>query len=246
MNNIYVYDQELSARKYQKLLEQLETRLTDLGISGKIYRLGPMTRLEDMIKSERAKGPKTIVAVGGDWLASRLAGMLTGTGIPLAVIPFGQSMIADAFGVTIENACKVLAARRIVTLDVGRIDGQHAFVCRAVINCINPILKLDNNISVTANGKALIEAINVIGDEYGYRGPRPLPDDQRLNVCILKTEKSLLRKEISQSVFVCKQLTVIGGAIEVEIDGSIKIQGVNTIDLHPGALTAIVGKERTF
>ena len=246
MNNVYVYDQELGSRRYQKLLERLETRLTDLGISGKIYRLGPMTRLEDMMREELVKKPKTIVAVGGDALSSRLAGLMTGTTIPLAVVPFGQNMIADAFGVTLENACKVLAARRIVSLDIGRVDNEHSFVCRALITTTNPRLVLDGNLTVTVEGRALIEAINISGDEYGYRGAHPKSDDKRLNICILKTESGILRKEISQSVFVCKQVTIESGAQEVEIDGAHKLHSAHIIDLHPQTLTAIVGRERSF
>jgi hypothetical protein len=64
MNNVYLYDQSLGAKRHQKLLEQLETRLTDLGISGKICRLGPMTRVEETVRQELVKKPKTIVVVG--------------------------------------------------------------------------------------------------------------------------------------------------------------------------------------
>lgn len=246
MNNVYVYDQELGARRYQKLLERLETRLTDLGISGKIYRLGPMTRLEEMMRSELVKKPKTIVAVGGDALTSKMAGLMTGSDIPLAVVPIGRNMIADAFGVNLENACKVLAARRIVSLDVGRIDEQHSFICRALISANNPTLILDNNLTVKAEGRVLIEAVNVSGDEYGYRGPHPKSDDKQLNICILKTESGILRKEISQSVFVCKHVEIVNGATDVELDGSYKLPSIRSIDLHPKTLTAIVGRERSF
>lgn len=246
MTNIYIYDQELSGRRYQKLLERLETRLTDLGIGGKIYRLAPMTRLESAIKDELAKKPKTIVAVGGDALISRLAGLIAGTKIPLGVIPIGASMIADGFGITTENACKTLAARRIVSLDIGRVDGQHFFVCRAVINAINPSLILDGELTVEAEGKALIEAVNITGDEYGYLGSQPLADDGRLNAYILKTEKGLLRKDISQSAFICKQLEIVKGATKIELDGATEINSARSIEVVPGLLTVIVGKERKF
>ncbi len=246
MTNIYIYDQELSGRKYQKLLERLETRLTDLGIGGKIYRLAPLTRLEAVMKDELVKKPKTLIAVGGDALISRLAGLTAGTNIPLGIIPVGSSMIADGFGITTENACRTLAARRIVTLDIGRVNGQHFFVCRAVISANNPGLILDGELNVEAEGKVLIEAVNITGDEYGYRGTQPQGDDGRLNVYILKTEKSLLRKEISQSAFICKQLEITKGATAAQLDGATEINLPKSIEVVPGLLTVIVGKDRTF
>ncbi|MCX6793341.1 MAG: diacylglycerol kinase family protein [Candidatus Falkowbacteria bacterium] len=246
MNNIYVYDQELSGRRYQKLLEQLETRLTDLGIGGKIYRLGPMTRLEDMARDELARHPKTLVAVGGDILISRLAALMTGSKTPLGVIPIGKSMIADAFGINLESACRILAARRIVDLDVGQIDKRQSFVCRAVIEANNPELVLDNELNVSASGRVIIEVVNVMGDEYGYRGSQPKADDGRLNVYILKTESGILKKDISQSAFVCRHLLIKSGLIKIEVDGGIAVSGAKEIEVVPKIFSAIVSKDRRF
>lgn len=246
MNNIYIYDQELSNRRYQKVLEQLETRLTDLGIGGKIYRLAPLTRFEDAIRDEVAKKPKTIVAVGGDALVSRLAGALVGKDIALGFVPIGTSMIGDAFGITLESACRTLAARRLVTLDIGKVDNRHTFLCRAEITAKNPKIIIDGELSVSTEGMATIEAINVIGDEFGYRGAVPRADDGKLNAYILKTQSGFLTKEISQSAFICKQLEIISGVTKVLLDGGIEISGAKSLEITPRALTAIVGKDRTF
>lgn len=246
MNNIYVYDQELSGRRYQKLLEQLETRLTDLGIGGKIYRLGPMTRLEDMMREELARHPKTLVAVGGDILISRLAGLMKGSKTPLGIIPVNKSMIADAFGINLESSCRALAARRIINLDVGMIDNKHSFVCRALIQANNPVLLLDNELTVSVDGKVEIEIVNVMGDDYGYRGAEPSADDGRLNVFILKTETGILKKEISQSSFVCRQILIKQGVVKVELDGGIEVSGAKEVTVMPKIFSAIVGKDRKF
>lgn len=246
MNNIYVYDQELSGRRYQKLLEQLETRLTDLGIGGKIYRLGPMTRFEDMAREELARQPKTLVAVGGDVLISRLAGLMTRTNTPLGVIPIGKSMIADAFGINLDNACRILAARRIVNLDIGLIDKKYNFVCRVVIEANNPELLLDNHLIVTASGKVNIEIVNAMGDDYGYRGAQPKADDARLNIYILKTETGILKKDISQSAFICNKLLIKSGLSKIEIDGGVTLTGAREIEIVPRVFSAIVSRDRKF
>ena len=246
MNNIYIYDQFLSARKYQKLLEQLETRLTDLGIGGKIYRLAPLTRFEDAVREELAKKPKTVVAVGGDALASRLAGALVGQNIAFGFIPIGTSMIADAFGISLENACRTLAARRLINVDLGIIDNKHNFVCRAEIKTINPKIIIDGELTATTEGSATIEAINIVGDDFGYRGAAPRADDGKLNAYILKSQGGFVTKEISQSSFVCKQLEIVSGVTKVLLDGGVELSSVKSLEISRRALTAIVGKERTF
>jgi diacylglycerol kinase family enzyme len=162
------------------------------------------------------------------------------------MIPIGASMVGDAFGVTLENACKTLAARRIVNLDLGRIDNKYFFVCRALVKAADPELSLDGTLTVTAQGRVSVEIVNIIGDQYGYRGARPQPDDGRLNVYILKTEGGLMRKEISQSAFVCRQIHVVRGALQVELDGGLEISGIKDIEISSKALTAIVGRERMF
>lgn len=246
MNNVYFYDQELSGRRHQKFLEQLETRLTDLGISGKICRLGPMTRIEEMVRQELAKKPKTIIVVGSDSLATRVASVMSGSLIPLAVIPVGKSLIAEAFGVNTENACKTLAARRIVRLDLGRVDNAYSFVCRALIQAIDPVISLDGELSVSAEGRVIIEIVNIVGDQYGYRGARPDPNDGKLNVYILKTENGLMRKEVSQSAFVCRQVHIVRGVTSLRLDDALEINGAKDITISSQGLEAIVGRERLF
>lgn len=246
MNNVYFYDQELSGRRHQKFLEQLETRLTDLGINGKICRFGPMTRVEESVRQELAKKPKTIIVVGSDALASRVASVLSGTNIPMAIIPIGKSMIAEAFGVNTENACKTLAARRIVNLDLGRIDNKYSFVCRANIKAIDPVLSLDGVITVQASGKTSIEVVNIVGDQYGYRGARPDPNDGKLNVYILKTESGFVRKEVSQSSFICRQVHIVRGVASLLLDDALEVSNAKDISISSKGLQAIVGRERMF
>ena len=66
MSYYYVYDEFVQDPKFERDLAQIETRLTDLGISGKIARLALFRDPTELIRDEVRKGAKTIVAVGND------------------------------------------------------------------------------------------------------------------------------------------------------------------------------------
>ncbi len=247
MNNVYLYDAALAGKKYQKLLERLETRLTDLGLAGKIYRLGPMTRVAEIMRDEIRKKAKTITVVGGDTLMTQAAGCLATTDIPLGLIPLGEeSVSALSLGITLENGCKTLAARRIVRIDLGQTDTGAMFLSSLSLKAVNPQLKIDNGITASVDGAADIQVTNILSDDYGYRGSAPLPDDGRLNVYILKTEAGFLKKDISQSSIACNQVEFLTGPYSAVADGGLSIEQVKKVFVLPQALSVIVGKERKF
>ncbi|MCK4553680.1 hypothetical protein KAU19_01815, partial [Candidatus Parcubacteria bacterium] len=62
--HIYIYDSYVNQKKYDKVLARIETRITDLGLNGKISRLGLMKNIPDLVYNELKRGVKTIIAVG--------------------------------------------------------------------------------------------------------------------------------------------------------------------------------------
>lgn len=247
MNNVYIYEHTLTASRYQKTLARLETRLTDLGLGGKIYRLAPMTRVDDIIKDELRKAAKTIVVVGGDGLITRVAGLMAESAIPLAIIPVTDNVVsASALGINSENACRTLAARRIVRIDLGKVSGAPVFISEASITAVDPVIKIDDGVVARSTGITEIQVVNVLPDDYGYRGPVATPEDGRLNTYILKTESGFLKKDISQSSIICKRVEFMSGPYKAVLDGGLEVEGVREITVLPQALSVIVGKERKF
>lgn len=247
MSNIYIYEHTLGTKRYQKTLEKLETRLTDLGISGKIYRLAPMTRVEEIVRDELKKSPKTIVVVGSDTLFTKVAGLLLGKTIPLAMIPLGEdSLCATALGITSENACRTLAARRLVTLDVGTTNTGVFFLSQLVVTTSHPVIKIDTELTARADGLTNIQITNVLPDDYGYQGVKASPEDGQLNMYILKTESGFLKKDVSQSSIACRKVEFISGPYTAVIDGGVRVEGITEVSIMPKALTVIVSKERRF
>lgn len=247
MTNVYIYDHLLTGSRYQKTLERLETRLTDLGLSGKIYRLGPMTRVSEIVRDEIRKAAKTITVVGGDALITKVASLMAQCSIPMAIIPLEkESACALALGITLETACRTLAARRIVRIDLGQTDTGVIFLSEITFSSKNPVLRFDTGITASTEGAAEIQVVNVLPDDFGYKGPQPSPEDGRLNTYILRTESGFLKKDISQSSIPCQGVEFLSGPMKGTIDGQVAVEKVSKVTVLPKALSVIVGKERKF
>ncbi len=91
-----------------------------------------------------------------------------------------------------------------------------------------------------------MEVVNIIGDQYGYLGAQPNPNDGKLNVYILKTESGVLRKAVSQSSFICKQVHIVRGVTSLQLDDALEVNNAKDITISSQGLQAIVGRERLF
>lgn len=62
----YLYDSFVAEKKYERTIALIESRLVDIGISGKVGRMTPFTNPRNLIRDEIRCGAKTIVIVGND------------------------------------------------------------------------------------------------------------------------------------------------------------------------------------
>ena len=123
----YIYDNFLLDKRYAKPLAEIENRLTDLGIHGRIDRMHPLKSLRESIEDGVKKGARTIVAVGGDDTFKKILDVLPGKNVVMGYVPLvGPSPIAELLGIP-EGvlACDLLSARLTNTLDIGRVNGQY-------------------------------------------------------------------------------------------------------------------------
>src|SRR3989338_2880950 len=88
---LYLYDSFLNQKKYTSALARIETRLTDLGIGGKICRLSPLRNIKELIADELANGVKTIVVVGNDKTLSEAINFVAQHDVTLGLIPIGPN-----------------------------------------------------------------------------------------------------------------------------------------------------------
>lgn len=123
----YLYDDFIQDNKrYERELLEIENRLTDLGIAGKISRLALFRNAEEMIRDEIDRGVQTVVVLGNDDTIRKVLDVISECKVVLGLIPIGpKNELARLLG--IPNgvaACDVLSARRIEDVDVGTINGR--------------------------------------------------------------------------------------------------------------------------
>jgi diacylglycerol kinase family enzyme len=244
--HIYIYDSALSQPKYLAPVHEIEARVTDLGLSGRVARLGKLRSLRDIVREELRRMPKTIIAVGDDSLVSQVISLMGGTGVALGIIPIGEkNQIAAGLGVTLANACNVLSARRIIAIDLGLVDNR-AFVRRAEIFGTKIKMLIDGNYSVEAP-EAKTEVINFLLESEQATGvTKPDAQSGSLYLMITKEKNSFLKKELERSLVPFRELDIQTDTAEVVLDGLTKINHPRSITIMPNGLQVIVGRERNF
>lgn len=247
--HVYIYDSFVNQKKYDRVLTKIEIRLTDLGLSGKISRLGIMKSVVETVAREVRAGAKTVTAVGNDQTVNQVLNALAKTDVPLGIIPVGEenNSLARSLGIKPDlSACDTLAARRIERLDLGLANNVF-FLTKAVIATAGTIIQIDD-FSIEASQAGEINIINLATTEKKLpTGAKINPQDGLLELFI-KTEanKKFFKKIFGQSVFSFKELVIANKNEPLLIDGSIKINTPAAISVAKQKINIIVGRRRNF
>ncbi|MEN9558157.1 MAG: hypothetical protein RL141_526 [Candidatus Parcubacteria bacterium] len=123
----YLYDDFLSDRAYERVLANIETRLSVLGIQGRVARLAIFRSARELVEELVRDGAGTIVVVGNDHTMEKIMWFCPDLAVTIGYIPVCEpSQIGAMLGLPQgEAACNVLAARRIEAVDVGTIDDRY-------------------------------------------------------------------------------------------------------------------------
>lgn len=245
--HVYIYDDYLSKSKYARAVNRMEIRLTDLGLNGKILRLGGIKNIKTAIENEIRLGAKTIVAVGNNQTINKIIGAIISTDVYdefqkktlLGIIPIGEdNSIADSFGIkNEETACNILLARRIEKIDLG-IAGNQYFLNQAVISSQGTILEL-NSYQMETFEKGEIRIVNLLSNRKEKGNFKSSPYDGMLDI-IIKTKKK------DTSFLNTRSLRVVNEKEKLLIDGVLELECPVDINILKGAVNVIVGKERIF
>lgn len=260
--HIYIYDAFVNQKKYEPVLARIETRITDLGLSGKIVRLGLMKNVREAVENQIKQGAKTLVVVGNNQTVHQVINAiarinptnLLGQAIPLGIIPIGKknNEIAISLGIELEEmAGDVLSSRRIEVLDLG-LANKHYFVSQATITSQDTTLEIDQNYCIEIIGPGEINVINLAYDPKELpRNISPNPQDNILDLFVnTATSKKFLRSTSSrpdnQNIFSFKNLTILNKTHPLILDKAVKVTAPVDIKLAPQKLPMIVGKDRGF
>ncbi len=247
--NVYIYDDFLNKSKYNRTINRLEIKLTDLGLNGKIVRLGAIKNIHDAVESEIKNGAKTIVAVGNNETVFKTAAAVIEhqalSFIPqktlFFIIPVGKddNSIANALGIKKEEeACNTLLARRIKKVDIG-VAGRNYFIEKAEMESEGVVLEVDGH-TIEIPEKGLLSIINLRERTNNILGGQNIkPNDGKLDVHIRT-------KSRDESFFSTKSLKIISKGQSLFLDGSVEIKTPVELGIIPGGLEIIVGKDRAF
>jgi len=243
--HVYIYDEYLNKTKYNRAINRLEIRLTDLGLNGKIIRLGGIKNIKGTIQNEIKLGAKTIIAVGNNQTVNKIIGAIIDTEIYgdfqkktlLGLVPIGDdNTIAASFGIkNSEEACNILLARRVEKIDIGLV-GNYYFLNQATIQSLNTKLEIDDySLEIFERGE--VKIINLLSDPK--EKIKSNPHDGKLDI-LIRTRKR------DESVITVKKLKVINSEEKLIVDGVIEVNTPAEVEIMKDKVNVIVGKERLF
>jgi diacylglycerol kinase family enzyme len=245
--NIYIYDDYLNKSKYSRVLNRVEIRLTDLGLNGKIIRLGAIKNIRDVIQNEIKNGAKTIIAVGNNQTVNKIIGSVIDNelygffqkNILFSIIPIGEdNSIADSLGIKKEEeACNILLARRVKKIDIGLVNSYY-FLNKATIASQGSIIEIGDYI-LEPQEKGVISVFNLKSSANDDKNIKVNPIDGKLDIYIKNKSKDLTFLSVNK-------LKITNSDYPLILDDIIEIKTPADINIVAGKLNVVVGKDRSF
>jgi diacylglycerol kinase family enzyme len=254
----YVYDTFLADKKYEKALDKIKAKLLDLEIQGRHEKLTLLKSIDELVSDEVRKGTNTVVVLGNDRSLLKVVNVAAKSNITLGMIPFGEGCeMARALGLPDGgDACEILAARKVVKFDLGKIRDQY-FLTTAVIN------KNLTRLSIGKSGYRIIpraECSEVEICNFYFPKKDEIPDDAYAKSSIndkklelmfkvpIKSDGWLRTKILGQKIDSMFQGDVFDiksfEYLPIVLDGYKIIKTPVNVEIAPGKLSLIVGKDR--
>lgn len=262
----YIYDQFLSQKKYDKILAQIESKITDLDIKDRIIKISILKSVKELVNDALRKGANTIVAVGNDQTINQVVNLVVGHEVVVGIIPVDKknNTIANFLGINDPlQACEIIAARKIEQVNLGIINGRDYFINSICI--ANPKIKVecDHKFTIsTENEHKIINIYNFLPIELRQeiKNEKMSPQDNYLEVVIQPKEKegfnflkNILKnskQEKLDSFFRVKNIIVKNDFLEknnaIVVDNFKTIKPPLEIKISQKKIKIIVSKDRNF
>lgn len=246
----YIYDKSLADKRFQKPVSELENRLTDLGIHGRIDRMHPLKSVRESVDDGLKQGVKTVVAVGSDDTLRKVMEVVPGKDLVVGYIPMEPgSFFATALGIPDGlAACDILSARLTETLDIGRVNGQY-FLTDVSFDAEDVTLECEDRFRVRLVRGGRISIVNIAS--LGREDSRHLadPKDGYLDAVFAPVaERGLFRRERpEQSVLLLRRVVARSPKpFSFFADGRELMSQTAEIDVADQRVKVIIGKNRVF
>jgi len=152
----YIYDNYLAEKKYSTTLAKIETRLSDLGINGKVVKMSIFKNLKKSINEDINKGVKTVVIIGNDHTINETINIIEDiSNLTFGLIPLGpDNNIAALMNIPEgEAACNTLSSRLTAKISLGLINNHYRFITYLEMPGNNLYLNCDDNYFVNLENK---------------------------------------------------------------------------------------------
>jgi len=252
--HIYIYDCFINQKKYDAITAKIETRITDLGLNGKIIRLSLMNSLDEIIRDEIKKGAKTIIVVGNNTIFNQAINAMAKTHhelsitkrVPLGFIPVGKddNEIAPLLGINLEEAaCNTISGRIIKKFDLG-LANDYYFLTEAVISTDGTKIEIDQKYVIQIEKPGNIKIINFAVNTKLPPSISSCAQDDVLDLFIenKKAGGFFKKNEDKSSIIPFKFLTILNQKNPLFIDQDIKITPPVNIQIAKQKIEIIVGK----
>ena len=164
MNRLYayLYDDFLADRQYDRALANLETRTSALGIHGRHARLAIFRSAKELVEGLVREGAETIVVVGNDHSLMKTMWFLPSMNVTVGYIPVAEPHgIAEMLGIPAgDDACDVLAGRRIETVDIGML-GDRFFLTEVYVDSTKASVDIDGYFRISPQKLGTISIRNL-------------------------------------------------------------------------------------
>lgn len=254
--HIYLYDSYVNQKKFHKIISKIETRITDLGLNGKIIRLNTLNNISDTVLNEIKNNAKTIICVGNDQTfhktinaIAKINSVDNNLNLPIGFIPINKedNIIGNHLGIDPgEKACDLISARRTLTMDLGLINNKIYFLTEVVIPAKHTSIEINESYSLETINEGVIHIIN-LPTTSGLNNSTILANDNKLELFIKTKQKNIFfGNNENKSIFNFKQLRILNKKYPAKIDNCLDISCPIDIKLAKEKIKIIIGKNRNF
>lgn len=245
---LYIYDSFLSDKKYSDFLTQIEKRVTDLGIKGRIARLSILKNMKELITDGLKSGVQTVVVIGNVQTFAKVINIVAGLDLVLGLIPVeSDNKIAKMLGIPPKIlACDVIASRIIKKIDLGLIN-NHYFIGQAELNNADVLIEYDGySVRPTTTNNNI--TIYNFADRNMVRNSSPV--DGLMEVVITPIKGGVFgKKNVAGTVLPFSKIKISSETeeqVSILTDEQVIMKTPAEIIVAPQKLKVIVGPDRCF
>lgn len=248
----YLYDPFVLDKKYEGLLDKVESRVIELGINGRVERLSPLRNIKELIEHGVKQGAHTVVVVGSDTTLFRTIQIAAAYPVSVGFIPVGTSELGRVFGVTDPlEACDTLSRRITKQLSLGKANQSYFLTELTMVVPAGTKFKCNDQWTITTQAASTEVAVVALGSIVGRgQNPSKLRDAITLQFHLQPVGEpgGLFRKaKVLHPTQVTLQKLVIDhpdSTVPALLDGATTLKTPLTISVKPKAVKVIVGKGR--